>query len=109
MCIATTSRRQEISQNTRHVIIYRLPALLNDGNSVVYAIFLFETLQTALSGADLYYWFVSGFGKVDHLQDPYISAIDNPVMGSIITGTVQFFFLRIVSGCLVTGGPGGIA
>ena len=29
---------------------------------------------------------------MDHLQDPYISAIDNPIMGSIVTGTVQFFF-----------------
>jgi len=59
---------------------------------LVYAIFLFETLQTALSGADLYYWFVSGFGNLDHLRDPYVSAFDNPIMGSIITGTVQFFF-----------------
>jgi hypothetical protein len=54
--------------------------------------FLFETLQTALSGGDLYYWFVSGFGKVDHLRDPYASAFDNPIMGSIVTGTVQIFF-----------------
>ena len=60
--------------------------------SVVYAIFLFESLQTALSGADVYYWFVSGFGKVDHLRDPYMSAIDNPIMGTIVTGTVQLFF-----------------
>lgn len=59
---------------------------------LVYAIFLFETLQTALSGADLYYWFVSGFGKVDRLRDPYASAFDRPIMGSIIMGTVQFFF-----------------
>ncbi len=69
-----------------------LPALLNDGSSVVYAVFLFETLQTALSGADVYYWFVSGFGKVDHLQDPHTSAIDIPIMGFTVTGTVQFFF-----------------
>lgn len=29
---------------------------------------------------------------MDHLQDPYMSAFDNPIMGSIIIGTVQIFF-----------------
>ncbi|KAI0252247.1 hypothetical protein BJV78DRAFT_1281811 [Lactifluus subvellereus] len=59
---------------------------------LVYAVFLLETLQTALSGADLYYWFVSGFGNVDHLNDPYMSAFDVPIIGSIVSLTVQFFF-----------------
>lgn len=68
------------------------PAFLDDGFSIVYTMFLFETVQTALSGGDLYFWFVSGFGKVDRFRDPYTSAIDNPVMGSIVTGTVQVFF-----------------
>ncbi len=58
----------------------------------MYAVFLFETLQTALSGGDVYYWFASGFGKLDHLLDPYASAFDVPIMGSIISGTVQIFF-----------------
>ena len=40
----------------------------------------------------MYYWFVSGFGKVEHLQNPYMSAFDNPIMGSIVTGAVQCFF-----------------
>jgi len=59
---------------------------------LVYAVFLLETFQTAFSGADVYYWFVSGFGNVDHLNNPYISAFDVPIMGSIVSLTVQFFF-----------------
>jgi len=67
--------------------------LHKDDSSVVFAIFLLETLQTALSGADAYYWFASGFGKMDHLLDPYVSAFDVPIMGSIVSGTVQLYFV----------------
>jgi hypothetical protein len=59
----------------------------------VYSVFLLETLQTALSGADLYYWFVSGFGNMNHLASPYASAFDTPIMGSVVTLCVQFFFI----------------
>jgi hypothetical protein len=55
--------------------------------------FFLETLQTALSGADLYYWFSSGFENLKHLLNPYASAFDVPIIGSIISGTVQFFFV----------------
>ncbi|KAI0252239.1 hypothetical protein BJV78DRAFT_362917 [Lactifluus subvellereus] len=50
---------------------------------LVYAVFFLETLQTALSGADLYYWFVSGFGNMDHLANPYASAFDVPIIESL--------------------------
>ncbi|KAI0270138.1 hypothetical protein BGY98DRAFT_1100893 [Russula aff. rugulosa BPL654] len=30
----------------------------------LYTVFLLETVQTALSGADLYYWFAAGFGDM---------------------------------------------
>jgi hypothetical protein len=53
---------------------------------------LIETLQTALSGADLYYWFVSGFGNMDHLASPYAAAFDVPIIGAIVALTVQYFF-----------------
>jgi hypothetical protein len=59
----------------------------------VYSVFLLETLQTALSGADLYYWFASGFGNMNHLAAPYASAFDTPIMGSVVTLCVQFFFI----------------
>ncbi|KAH8988327.1 hypothetical protein EDB92DRAFT_1948013 [Lactarius akahatsu] len=60
---------------------------------LVYSIFLVETLQTALTGADLYYWFVSGFGNMDHLSSPHLSAIDVPIIASIVSLTVQLFFM----------------
>jgi len=59
----------------------------------VYSVFLAETLQTALTGADLYYWFVSGFGNMDHLAAPYVSEFDVPIIGSIVSFTVQLFFV----------------
>ncbi|KAI9435801.1 hypothetical protein H4582DRAFT_623109 [Lactarius indigo] len=60
---------------------------------LVYALFLVETLQTALSGADLYYWFVSGFGNMNHLTSPYVSPFAVPIIGSIVSITVQLFFV----------------
>ncbi|KAH9035697.1 hypothetical protein EDB84DRAFT_1214657 [Lactarius hengduanensis] len=60
---------------------------------LVYAVFLIETLQTALTGADLYYWFVSGFGNLEHLTSPYASPFDVPIIGSIVSLIVQFFFV----------------
>jgi hypothetical protein len=59
----------------------------------VYIVFFLETLQTALSGADLYYWFAVGFGKPDHLFSPFLSFIDVPIMGSFVALIVQFFFV----------------
>jgi len=60
---------------------------------IVYCIFLLETLQTALNGADLYYWFASGFGDMNHLASPYASPFDTPIMGSLVSLCVQFFFV----------------
>ncbi|KAH9051273.1 hypothetical protein EDB87DRAFT_1582707 [Lactarius vividus] len=60
---------------------------------LVYSLFLVETLQTTLSGADLYYWFVSGFGNMDPLSSPYMAAFAVPLLGSIILLTVQLFFV----------------
>jgi len=59
----------------------------------VYSIFLLETVQTALSGADLYYWFVSGFGNMNHLASLYFAPFDTPIMGSVVSSCVQFFFV----------------
>jgi hypothetical protein len=69
--------------------LYRIPS---NRLYAVYGVFLLETLQTALSGADIYYWFVSGFGNMDHLTSPYASAFDVPIIGAVVSLTVQFFF-----------------
>jgi hypothetical protein len=52
-----------------------------------------ETLQTALTGVDLYHWFVSGFGNINGLVNPYMSSFDVPIIGSIVSFTVQLFFV----------------
>ncbi|KAI9453623.1 hypothetical protein BJY52DRAFT_811511 [Lactarius psammicola] len=76
-----------------YVYGYNFP---NDGTPLkllVYAIFLIETLQTALSGSDVYHWFVSGFGNLERLTSPQLSALDVPIIGSIVSLVVQFFFV----------------
>jgi hypothetical protein len=60
---------------------------------VVYIVFFLETVQTAFSGADLYYWFAVGFGKPDHLFSPFLSFFDLSIMGSSVAVIVQFFFM----------------
>jgi hypothetical protein len=60
---------------------------------VVYIVFFLETVQTVLSGVDLYYWFAAGFGNVEQLTTPYASPFDVPIMGSLVSLSVQFFFV----------------
>ena len=54
--------------------------------------FLIETIQTAMSGADLYYRFASGFGDMSRLANPYISAFEVPLIGAVVSVVVQYFF-----------------
>jgi len=67
--------------------------LLSDIPLAVYGVLFLETLQTALSGADLYYWFASGFGNVERLFMPYVSFFDVPILGSVVSLSVQSFFV----------------
>jgi len=59
---------------------------------LVYTVFLLETLQTALSGGDLYYWFISGYGDIRHLASPFASAFDVPIIESVVSLSVEVFF-----------------
>ncbi|KAH9952923.1 hypothetical protein BGW80DRAFT_1469118 [Lactifluus volemus] len=59
---------------------------------LVYVIFFIETLQTALSGADVYYWFVSGYGDIKHITSPYATPFDVPIIEAVVSSSVQFFF-----------------
>ena len=54
--------------------------------------FLIETIQTAMSGADLYYRFAAGFGDMNRLANPYISAFEVPLIGAVVSLVVQYFF-----------------
>jgi hypothetical protein len=66
------------------------PCYLND-EAIILAYFLFalETVQTALTGADVYYWFVDGFGNFERLHDSHFAPIDIPIILSIISFVVQ--------------------
>ncbi|KAH9952905.1 hypothetical protein BC827DRAFT_210089 [Russula dissimulans] len=76
-----------------YVYSYNFPVDRRPIKLLVYGVLLLETLQTALSGADLYYWFASGFGNFEHLTSPYATVFDVPMIGSLVSLTVQFFFM----------------
>jgi hypothetical protein len=59
---------------------------------LAYFVFLLETVQTALTGADVYFWFMTGFGNLERLTDSNFSPIDNPTMAAFISLIVQVFF-----------------
>jgi hypothetical protein len=58
----------------------------------VFFVFIFETVQTALTGADVYYWFIAGFDVFENPRDFEFSLIDIAMMGGIISLVVQSFF-----------------
>ncbi|KAH8995386.1 hypothetical protein EDB92DRAFT_1943366 [Lactarius akahatsu] len=76
-----------------YVYSYNFPGDRTSLKLLVYSVFLIETLQTALTGADLYYWLVSGFGNLERLTSPHLSGFDVPIIGSIVSLAVQFFFV----------------
>ena len=53
---------------------------------------MLETVQTALTGADVYYWFIAGFGDVGHLAHSHYAPIDVPVTTAITSLIVQGYF-----------------
>ncbi|KAI9445949.1 hypothetical protein H4582DRAFT_2069312 [Lactarius indigo] len=59
---------------------------------LAYFVFLLETVQTALTGADIYHWFVDGFGDVERLAHSHFSSINSPIMRAIISPIVQGYF-----------------
>ncbi|KJA23664.1 hypothetical protein HYPSUDRAFT_121053, partial [Hypholoma sublateritium FD-334 SS-4] len=54
--------------------------------------YLFEVVQTAMTAADLYFWFASGFGDLSHLGNVNISPADTPILCGLIAAVVQCFF-----------------
>ncbi|KAH8985330.1 hypothetical protein EDB86DRAFT_2338451 [Lactarius hatsudake] len=88
---------------------------------LAYFVFLLETAQTALTGADAYYWFVEGFGNV-HLGDSHFAPVDNPIITAVISLVVQGYFCHriwvlsrrsswicwIIAVCMVTQSVGAL-
>ncbi|KAH9035499.1 hypothetical protein EDB85DRAFT_864416 [Lactarius pseudohatsudake] len=60
--------------------------------SLVYFVFALETAQTALTGADGYFWFVGGFGDFSRLKNSHFAPIDVPIMTTFIAFMVQMYF-----------------
>ena len=72
---------------------FALPSLrASNGSYIVRIVFLLETLQTALTGADIYYWFISGYGDMKHLTSPFASSFDVPIIESVVSLSVEVFF-----------------
>ncbi|KAH9058263.1 hypothetical protein EDB87DRAFT_1743025 [Lactarius vividus] len=75
-----------------YVYSYNFP---NDGRllkCLAYFVFVLETAQTALTGADIYYWFVDGFGDAERFAHSHFSPIDSPIMTAVISLIVQGYF-----------------
>lgn len=65
---------------------------IDEEPQLAYFVFLLETAQTALTAADLHYWFIQGFGDVDRLKDSHYAPIDIAIMHSVISLIVQEYF-----------------
>lgn len=54
--------------------------------------FALETVQTALTGSDVHYWFLTGFGDVERLKSSHYAPVDIAIMDAIISLIVQEYF-----------------
>ncbi|KAI9445948.1 hypothetical protein H4582DRAFT_1902246 [Lactarius indigo] len=75
-----------------YVYSYNFPKDKLSVKFLAYFVFVVETVQTALTGSDVYYWFVTGFGNVERLGDPHFGPIDISVITGIISLVVQGYF-----------------
>jgi len=75
-----------------YVYSYNFPEDKRSIKFLVCFVFFLETVQTGLSGADVYYWFVSGYGDIRHLAFPFAAAFDVPIIESVVSLIVEFFF-----------------
>ncbi|KAF8273647.1 hypothetical protein EI94DRAFT_1795053 [Lactarius quietus] len=75
-----------------YVYSYNFPTDRRSIKFLAYFIFLLETVQTALTGSDIYYWFIAGFGNVERLRRSHFGPIDVPIINAIISLIVQGYF-----------------
>ncbi|KAH9981991.1 hypothetical protein BJV77DRAFT_1045009 [Russula vinacea] len=75
-----------------YVYSYNFPKDRKRVKLLVHGIFFLEVVQTALSGADLFYWFASGYGNINHLFSPFATPYDGPILESVVSAIVQFFY-----------------
>ncbi|KAH8998284.1 hypothetical protein EDB86DRAFT_3076128 [Lactarius hatsudake] len=75
-----------------YVYSYNFPKDPRPVKFLAYFVFVLESAQTALTGADIYYWFVAGFGNVERLRNSYFAPIDVPIMTAVSSLIVQGYF-----------------
>ncbi|KAH9070989.1 hypothetical protein EDB83DRAFT_2517557 [Lactarius deliciosus] len=75
-----------------YVYSYNFPKDPSPVKFLAYFVFVLETVQTVLTGANMYYWFVAGFGDVERFGKSRFSPIDAPIMTAVISFTVQGYF-----------------
>jgi hypothetical protein len=65
----------------------------SDSCHIVYGIFSPKLYSIpVLSGADLFYWFASGYGDLNHLFDLFASPYDGPIRESLVSAIVQLSY-----------------
>jgi len=60
--------------------------------SLVYVLFILDSMQTIMGTSDGFQWFVSGFGDMKVLTEPHLSGFDAPILDGMIAFIVQTFF-----------------
>ncbi|KAI9433051.1 hypothetical protein H4582DRAFT_1027782 [Lactarius indigo] len=75
-----------------YVYSYNFPMDRRFLKCLAYFVFLVETVQTALTGTDIYYWFVAGFGNVERLENSHFAPIDVPILTTVVSFVVQGYF-----------------
>ncbi|KAH9071035.1 hypothetical protein EDB83DRAFT_2517615 [Lactarius deliciosus] len=92
-----------------YVYSYNFPM---DGRSVkvlAYFVFVLETVQTALTGADMYYWFIADFGNVERLAHSHFAPIDIAIINAIISLVVQGYFCYRIWCAVTQAGAGDMS
>ncbi|KAH9019122.1 hypothetical protein EDB85DRAFT_2154020 [Lactarius pseudohatsudake] len=75
-----------------YVYSYNFPKDPRSLKFLAYFVFVSETVQTALTGANIYYWFVTGFGNVERLGNSHFTPINDPIMTAVSSLAVQGYF-----------------
>jgi len=75
-----------------YVYGYNFPDDKRSVKFLAYFVFALETVQTALTGSDVHYWFLAGFGDVERLKSSHYAPVDIAIMDAIISLIVQEYF-----------------
>jgi len=76
-------------------IYYYHMSFQNDSKAIkclVYGLGVLDTLQTTMFTADIFHWFVFGFGNMDKLDENFLNAWDVPFCAAVISLVVQVFY-----------------